>query len=130
MNINTEKWEEALRTDSALEERLRRLNPQGLPATMRGDLLCLKVDDRPDLVVSWDGSEVRVSQREAKKPFCSWAMSEDAFNRLFLGTCPPLLVGMNNDQATIRMSADHHNGSLVLSFLVMLQECMEGGANR
>jgi len=55
-------------------------------------------------------------------------MTEDTFNRLFLGTCPPLLVAMNNDQATIRMGADHHNGSLVISFMVMLQECMEGGA--
>ena len=128
MNINTERWESTLRTDPALEERLRRLDAEGLPATLRGDLLCLKVDDYTPLVVSWDGSEIRVSRREAKKSFCLWAMTEDTFNRLFLGTCPPLLVAMNNDQATIRMGADHHNGSLVISFMVMLQECMEGGA--
>jgi len=130
MNINVEKWQATLRTDSALEERLRRLNAAGLPATMHGDLLCLKAGNGTPLVVSWDGSEIRVAQREAKKPFCSWIMSEDAFNLLFLGTCPPLLVAMNNDQANIRMGKDHHNGSLVVSFLVMLQECMEGGANR
>lgn len=130
MNINIEKWEETLRTDSALEERLRRLTPAGLPATVRGDLLRLTVNKQQPLVVSWDGSEIRVSQGEAKKPFCSWTMSEDAFTRLFLGSCPPLLVAMNNDQANIHMGKDHHNGSLVVSFLVMLQECMEGGANR
>jgi len=130
MNINREQWEATLRTDPALEERLRRLNAAGLPATVRGDLLCLSMGDSTPLVVSWDGSEISVAQREAKKPFCSWAMTEDAFNRLFLGTCPPLLVAMNNDQANIRMGKDHHNGSLVVSFLVMLQESMEGGADR
>jgi hypothetical protein len=130
MNIDTEKWESTLRTDPALEERLRRLDAEGLPATLRRDLLCLKVDDYTPLVVSWDGSQIRVSRREAKKPFCLWTMTEDTFNRLFLGTCPPLLVAMNNDQANIRMGADHHNGSLVISFMVILQECMEGGATR
>jgi hypothetical protein len=130
MNINTEKWESTLRTDPALEERLRRLTPAGLPATVRGDLLSLKAGTNPPLVISWDGSEIRVAQREAKKPFCSWTMTEDAFNQLFLGDCPPLLVAMNNDQANIRMGSDHHNGSLVVSFMVMLQECMEGGVNR
>jgi hypothetical protein len=34
---------------------------------------------------------------------------------------------MNNDQKNITAGADHHNGSLIVSFLVMLQECMEGG---
>jgi hypothetical protein len=130
MDINVEQWEVMLRTDPALEERLRRLNAEGLPATVRGDLLCLKVDDHAPLVVSWDGSEIRVARREAKKPFGSWTMTEDAFNRLFLGNCPPLLVGMNNDQANIHMGKDHHNGSLVVSLMVMLQECMEGGATR
>ena len=128
MNIDRGKWESTLRTDPALEERLRRLDAQGFPATQRGDLLCLKVDDNPPLVVSWDGSEIRVARREAKKPFCLWTMGAETFNRLFLGTCPPLLVAMNNDQAHIRMGTDHHNGSLVISFMVMLQECMEGGA--
>lgn len=127
MNINTEQWESTLRKDPALEERLRRLNAEGVPATRRGDLLCIKVDGNTPIVVSWDGSAIRVSRREAKKPFCLWTMGEDTFNRLFLGTCPPLLVAMNNDQANIRMDSDHHNGSLVISFMVMLQECMEGG---
>ena len=130
MDINIEKWEATLRTDPALEERLRRLNAVGLPATVRGDLLSLTVNMQTPLVVSWDGSEIRVAQREAKKPFCQWTMGEDTFKRLFLGNCPPLLVGMNNDQANIRMGKDHHNGSLVVSLMVMLQECMEGGANR
>jgi hypothetical protein len=57
-------------------------------------------------------------------------MDENTFNQLFLGTCPPLLVAMNNDQANVKMGADHHNGSLALSFMVMLQECMEGGEAR
>jgi hypothetical protein len=130
MNINIEKWEATLRTDPALEDRLRRLNAAGAPATTRGDLLCLKVNKQKPLVVRWDGSEIRVEQREAKKPFCQWTMSEAVFERLFLGSCPPLLVAMNNDQSNIRMGKDHHNGSLVVSFMVMLQECMEGGATR
>jgi hypothetical protein len=37
---------------------------------------------------------------------------------------------MNNDQKNIKMSSDHHNGSLALSLMVMLQECMEGGEDR
>jgi hypothetical protein len=57
-------------------------------------------------------------------------MDEETFNKLFLGSCPPLLVAMNNDQANIKMGIDHHNGSLVLSFMVMLQDCMEGGADK
>jgi hypothetical protein len=130
MNINMEQWEATLRTDPALEERLRRLTPAGLPATLRGDLLSLRVNKQKPLVVSWDGSEIRVAQREAKKPFCQWTMSEGSFKQLFLGSCPPLLVAMNNDQSNIRMGKDHHNGSLVVSFMVMLQECMEGGATR
>lgn len=130
MNIDVEKWEAALRTDPGLEERLRRLTPEGYPATKKGDLLSIKVHGGIPLVVSWDGSEIHVSGREAKKPFCSWTMSEDTFNHLFLGTCPPLLVAMNNDQTNITMGSDHHNGSLVISFMVMLQECMEGGEGR
>jgi hypothetical protein len=35
---------------------------------------------------------------------------------------------MNNDQKNITADSDHHNGSLVVSFLVMLQECRGGGA--
>lgn len=127
MGIDFDKWESALRTDPALEERLGRLNPDGFPATKKGDLLCIRVKGNTPLVVSWDGSEINVSNRDAKKPFCSWTMDEDTFNQLFLGTCPPLLVAMNNHQTHINMGVDHHNGSLVLSFMVMLQECMEGG---
>lgn len=127
MGIHVDKWESALRTDPALEERLRRLNPQGLPATKKGDLLCINVKNQKPLVVSWNGSEINVLRREAKRPFCSWTMDEEMFNQIFLGTCPPLLVAMNNDQAHIKMGVDHHNGSLALSFMVMLQECMEGG---
>ena len=130
MNIDVDKWEATLRTDSGLEERLRRLSSEGYPATKKGDLLCLTVKSETPLVVNWDGSEIHVSQRDAKKPFCAWTISEDTFNHLFLGTCPPLLVAMNNDQANIKMGADHHNGSLVVSFMVMLQECMEGGEAR
>ena len=130
MNIDLEKWEATLRTDPGLEERLRRLDPQGFPATKKGDLLCLKVKSETPLVVNWNGSEISVSRRMAKNPFCSWTMDENRFNQLFLGTCPPLLVAMNNDQENITMGADHHNGSLALSFMVMLQECMEGGEDR
>ena len=130
METNLDKWESALRTDPALEERLRRLNPEGFPDTKKGDLLCIKVKGQTPLVVSWDGSEIHASRREAKRPFCCWDMEEELFNKLFLGSCPPLLVAMNNDQANIKMGVDHHNGSLVLSFMVMLQECMEGGANK
>jgi len=130
MIIDVEKWEATLRTDSGLEERLRRLNAEGHPATKKGDLLCIRVQGNDSFVVSWDGSEIHVSRRDAKKPFCSWTINEATFNHLFLGTCPPLLVAMNNDQANITMGADHHNGSLVVSFMVMLQECMEGGEAR
>ena len=130
MEINLDKWESALRTDPALEERLRHLDPRGFPVTKKGNLLCIKVKGKTPLVVSWDGSEIHVSKRDAKKSFCSWTMGVDKFNQLFLGTCPPLLVAMNSDQDNIRMGVDHHNGSLALSFMVMLQECMEGGKDK
>jgi hypothetical protein len=49
------------------------------------------------------------------------------FRDLFLSIKkPPLLVAMNNDQKSIKCGSDHHNGALVLSFLVMLQESAEG----
>ena len=130
MEINLDKWESALRKDPALEERLRHLDPKGFPVTKKEDLLCIKVKGKTPLVVSWDGSEIHVSKRDTKKTFCSWTMGANKFNQLFLGTCPPLLVAMNNDQDNIRMGVDHHNGSLALSFMVMLQECMEGGENK
>ena len=103
MEINVDKWESALRTDPALEERLRRLNPEGFSATGKGDLLCIKLKGKTPLVESWDGSEIHVSKRDAKRSFCSWTMGVDKFNQLFLGTCPPLLVAMNNDQDNIKM---------------------------
>lgn len=130
MEINLKKWESAMRTDPGLDERLRRLDPEGFPATRKSDLLCIKVRNKAPLVVSWDGSEIQVSRREAKNPFCCWTMDLDTFNLLFLGTCPPLLVAMNNDQSNIKMGIDHHNGSLAVSFMVMLQECMEEDEDR
>jgi hypothetical protein len=130
MEINLEKWESTLQTDPGIQDRLTRLDPEGFPATRKGDLLCIEVKNKAPLVVSWDGSEIHVSRQESKKPFCRWTMDEDRFNKLFLGKCPPLLVAMNNDQANIKMGIDHHNGSLVISFMVMLQECMEGGEER
>lgn len=126
MEINLKKWESALRTDLGLQERLQSLDPEGFPATRKGDLLCIKVKDKTPLVVSWDGSELHLSKREAKKPFCCWTMDEEKFNQLFLVKCPPLLVAMNHDQTNIKMGVDHHNGSLALSFMIMLQDCMEG----
>lgn len=130
MEIDSEKWESTLRTDPSLNERLRCLTSEGFPATRRGDLLCIKVKNKASLVVSWDGSKIQVSRREAKKPFCCWTMDKDTFHQLFLGTSPPLLVAMNKDQSNIKMGIDHHNGSLVVSFMVMLQECMERSEDR
>ena len=130
MKIDIEKWESSLRTDPGLDERLRNLNPDGLPATKKGDLLCIKIQSKTPLVVNWDGSEIHVSKKKAKKPFCCWTMNEDKFKQLFLRDCPPLLVAMNNDQDNIKMGVHHHNGSLVLSFMVMLQECMERSEDR
>jgi hypothetical protein len=129
MDVNIAKWESVLKTDPGLQERLKRLNPQGYPATIKGDLLCLSVKGRKPLVVSWDGEEIAVSQRAPKKPFITWNISGEKFAELFFGTCPPVLVAMNNDQKNIKAGADHHNGSLVVSFLVMLQDSMEGGGN-
>lgn len=117
------KWEFALQTDQGLKDRLRRLDAAGKPATRRGDLLCLSVEGEIPLVVSFDGSIVRIERREAKKPFCLWTMDRKQFSRLFLKDRPPILVAMNNDQSNITMGSDHHNGSLVVSLLVMLQEC-------
>jgi len=130
MEINLEKWASVLRTDPGLQERLQHLDPKGLPTTRKGDLLCIKLKNDTPIVVSWDGSEIQVTRREAKKPFCLWTMDEETFTKLFLGTCPPLLVAMNNNQDTITMEADHHHGALALSFMVLLQESMEGGEGR
>jgi len=129
MDVNIAKWESVLQADPGLQDRLKRLNPQGYPATIKGDLLCLAVTvtGQKPLVVSWDGAEIAVAQRVPKKAFLTWNITLDKFAELFSGTCPPVLVAMNNDQKNITAGADHHNGSLVVSFLVMLQECMKGG---
>jgi hypothetical protein len=127
MDAQRERWEHALQTDPGLQERLRLLDVAGNPATKKGDLLCLAVKDEIPLVVSWDGATIHVERQEAKNPFCIWCMEREQFNRFFLEELPPILVAMNNDQANIRMKSDHHNGSLVVSFLVILQEC---GGNR
>lgn len=118
-----------MQTDTALRDRLQRLNPQGYPATRKGDLLELKVRNAgKPIVVNWDGDHIHIGQRQAKNPFLSWALDQNRFIELFLsGKNPPVLVAMNSDQKNITAGADHHNGSLVVSFMVMLQECAEGG---
>jgi len=127
MEVNSAKWESVMKADPGLQERLKRLNPNGYPATIKGDLLCLAIKGKAPLVVSWDGAGISVARRPAKKPFLTWTISQGKCAELFLAKCPPLLVAMNNDQKNITAGADHHNGSLVVSFLVMLQECMGGG---
>jgi hypothetical protein len=125
MDTQKVKWEFVLQTDSGLQERIKRLDAAGNPATRRGDLLCLSVEGEIPLVVNFDGATLHVERREAKNPFCLWTLDRKQFSRLFLEERPPILVAMNNDQSNIRMGSDHHNGSLVVSFLVMLQECGE-----
>jgi len=125
MDTQKVKWEFVLQTDPGLKERIKRLDAAGNPATRKGDLLCLAVKGISPLVVSFDGAMLRVERREAKNPFCQWSMDKKQFSRLFLQERPPMLVAMNNDQSNIRMGSDHHHGSLVVSFLVMLQECGE-----
>ena len=127
MEVNSAKWESVMKADPGLQERLKRLNPNGYPATIKWDLLCLAIKGKAPLVVSWDGAGISVARRPAKKPFLTWTISQGKCAELFLAKCPPLLVAMNNDQKNITAGADHHNGSLVVSFLVMLQECMGGG---
>lgn len=130
MDVRLRKWESAMQHDPALQDRLHRLNPQGYAATQKGDLLCLSIHGKTPIVVCWDGKQIHVEMREAKKPFIAWSLSQGKYNELFMsGKTPPVLVAMNNDQKNIKAGADHHNGSLVLSFMVMLQECMEGGGN-
>jgi hypothetical protein len=129
MNAILRKWEAAMQEDPALNDRLQRLNPEGYPATRRGDLLALKLkSETKPIVVSWDGKEIKVDKRQAQKPFLSWSLEAKKFRELFLsGKTPPVLVAMNNDQRNIKAGSDHHNGALALSFMVMLQECTEGG---
>ncbi len=127
MEVNSAQWESVMKADPGLQERLKRLEPHGNPATIKGDLLCLAVKGKAPLVVSWDGDSISVSRRQAKKPFLAWTISQAKLDEVFSAKCPPILVAMNNDQKNIKAAADHHNGSLVVSFMVMLQECMEGG---
>lgn len=129
MEAIIKSWESAMQSDPALRERLDRLNPEGYPATRKGDLLCLKVkSDSKPIVVSWDGKSIQVEKRQAKKPFLSWSIDAKKFKEIFLsGKSPPVLVAMNNDQKNIKAACDHHNGALALSFMVMLQDCTEGG---
>lgn len=132
MDAILQKWESAMQADPDLQDRLQRLNPAGYPATKRGDLLALRVkgETRP-IVVNWDGSALHVERRQPKRPFMQWALESKKFQEIFLsGKFPPVLVAMNNDQKNITAQADHHNGSLALSFMVMLQDCTEGGGKR
>ena len=125
MEAQIAKWERALRADAGLKERLHRLDAEGHPATRQGDLLCLSVRGEKPLVVNWNGSEIRVERRAPRKPFCLWGMKREEFHRLFVKDRPPVIVAMNKNQNAIRMGADHHNGSLIVSLLVLLQECGE-----
>ena len=90
----------------------------------------IKIEKNETLSVNWDGEDISVKKGQPKKPFCLWSMSQENFNRLFKGNSPPILVAMNNDQSNIKMGVDHHNGSLVVSFLVILQESMIGGESK
>ena len=125
MELNLKKWEAAMQADSALRDRLMRLNSKGYPATKKGDLLAVQIKNvSKPIVVSWDGTAIHVRKSTANNPFLSWSINKNKFRDLFIsGENPPLLVAMNNDQNSIKGGSDHHNGSLVLSFMVMLQEC-------
>jgi len=126
------KWEAAMQTDAALNDRLQRLNPEGYPATKKGDLVALSIKgEKKPIVVSWNGSGVTVERRTARSPFLAWSIDAGKFKDIFLsGKFPPVLVAMNDDQKNIKAQCDHHNGSLCLSFLVMLQEVTEGGRRK
>ncbi len=132
MDAILRKWESAMQTDPGLQDRLQRLNPAGYPATKRGDLLALKVkSEKKPVVVSWDGKSIMVERRQPKNPFLAWSIEGKKFKEIFLsGKFPPVLVAMNNDQKSIKAKADHHNGSIVLSCMVMLQDCTEGGGKK
>jgi hypothetical protein len=132
MDKSLQKWEAAMQEDEALNDRLQRLNPQGYPATRRGDLLALRIKGgKNPIVVKWDGKLIKVERRQPKNPFMAWSLDEKKFKDIFLsGKFPPVLVEMNNDQKNIKSGCDHHNGSLALSCMVMLQDCTEGGGKR
>ena len=132
MEKTLKKWESEMQSDPALNDRLQRLNPEGYPATKRGDLLAFKIkgESKP-IVVSWDGKTICVKRAVPKNPFISWSLERKRYHDIFLsGKFPPVLVAMNNDQKNIKAGCDHHNGSLALSCMVMLQECTEGGGKR
>ncbi len=129
MEKQISKWEATLQSDEALLDRLQRLDPDGYPATKKGDILALKVkSEKQPIVVCWNGEKVSIERRQPKNPFMAWTMDLKQFKHVFLsGKTPPVLVAMNNDQKNVKAQADHHNGSIALSFMVMFQECMEGG---
>jgi hypothetical protein len=83
MELNLKKWEAYMQQDPALRDRLQRLDPQGYPATRKGDLLCLKVG-KSSIIVAWDGKQLRVETREPGKSFLSWNIGQEKFNELFL----------------------------------------------
>lgn len=126
------KWEAAMQSDTAFNDRLQRLNPEGYPATKKGDLVALSIKgEKKAVVVSWDGSKIRVERRAPKKPFLAWSIAAAKFKEIFLsGKFPPVLVAMNDDQKNIKAQCDHHNGALCLSCMVMLQEVTEGGRRK
>ncbi len=131
MNDALSKWETSMQNDQALNSRLQRLNPKGYPATKKGDLLSFNIKGLPQpVVVNWNGDRISVERKKSKSPFLSWNLDEKKFKEIFLSKkkdYPPVLVAMNNDQKNIKAQADHHNGALVVSFMIMLQECMKGG---
>ena len=98
------KWEAAMQADPALNDRLQRLNPEGYPATRRGDLLSLAIKgEKKPVVVSWDGSTVKVERKQPKNPFLAWSIDAKKFKEIFLsGKFPPVLVAMNDDQKNIK----------------------------
>ncbi|MCP4716344.1 MAG: hypothetical protein GY868_14590 [Deltaproteobacteria bacterium] len=126
------KWEAAMQSDTALKDRLQRLNPEGYPATKKGDLVALKVkSEKKPIVVSWDSNTITVERRQPKNAFMVWSIDGKKFKDIFLsGKFPPLLVAMNNDQKNVKAACDHHNGSICLSCMVMLQDVTEGGGKR
>ena len=64
------KWEAAMQADPALNDRLQRLNPEGYPATKRGDLLSLAIKgEKKPVVVSWDGSTIQRRAKDAQESF-------------------------------------------------------------
>ena len=88
MDVNITKWESVLKADPGLQDRLKRLNPQGYPATIKGDLLCLAVKGKSPLVVNWDGAGITVTQRAPKKPFLTWNITREKYAEVFFRQVP------------------------------------------